>query len=211
MTDSPVEGTAALRGDALSSAARWPRPEDFARPDASPYASPYASADAGHARRARCDEVRVGREACQVARVLFQRRALGTDDMPAMEALIGRHAAAIGGDPAGPHDIRATGMIPARLRQARFASDLEKHALLNGAARFAPGQLPKSASGRLPVRHAGVNRVNTTLDVLRDAGFPSIRKGANNTDLKPSDGRLEATHTTHVTHIPPALSEEVLP
>ncbi|MEO1467958.1 MAG: hypothetical protein AAFV86_02795, partial [Pseudomonadota bacterium] len=115
MTDSPVEATAALRGDALSRAARWPRPEDCARPGA----SPYASADAGHARRARCDEVRVGREACQVARSVFQRRAFGTDDMPAMEALIGRHAAAFGGDPAGPHDIRATGMIPARPRQAR--------------------------------------------------------------------------------------------
>ncbi|MEL6264099.1 MAG: hypothetical protein AAFR52_00370 [Pseudomonadota bacterium] len=187
--DAEIELSNALWVDEIEREAAWPDREAA------------ASSDAWHARKARFDEYLTGRESRQIARILFQLKAYGIDTVAAMEGLIARHNAAIEHDLANPDYVRATGTNPERLRAAIFASESEKEVLLNAVARFGPGVLHKSAYGRLLVRHANVNRVNASLDVLRDAGFLTVRKGANNADIILSDGRLEAAHRAYVQRI----------
>ncbi|MEM9783377.1 MAG: hypothetical protein AAF899_12995 [Pseudomonadota bacterium] len=196
--DAAVERSVALWVDQVTEAARWPDRGDF------------DSADAYHANKDRFDEFLVGREAREIARILFQLTAYRIGSVPAMEALIERHNDAILRDLADPEYVRSSGINPERMRQALFASDSEKEVLLNAVSRYGPGVLHKSAYGRLLVRHANVNRVNATLDVLRDAGFLTIRKGANNADIIKSDGRLEAAHRAYIARIVETVTEEGL-
>ncbi|MEO0830364.1 MAG: hypothetical protein AAFY03_07860 [Pseudomonadota bacterium] len=187
--DIEIEISNSLWAEEISTAATWPSEEAF------------ESVDKFHARMEKFDEFLVGPESRQISRILFQLKAFAIDTVEAMENLISRHNENIEDDLADPDYVRASGINPERLRQAIFSSESEKDVLLNNVARFGAGVLHKSAYGRLLVRHANVNRVNTTLDILRDAGFVSVRKGANNADIVTSDGRLEAAHESFLRRI----------
>lgn len=187
--DVQIEHSNASWVDEISETAVWPDPDAFEKPDA------YQT------QRAKFDEYLCGPESREISRILFQLKATRVDSIERMQALIDRHNESIIEDLEDIEYIRQSGVNPERLRQAIFSSESEKEVLLNNVARFGPGVLHKSAYGRFLVRHANVNRVNTTLDVLRDAGLVEIKKGANNADIVLSDGRLENAHLAYLTRI----------
>lgn len=187
--DAEIELSRALWADEIAEAATWPDRETA------------TSDDKYHAAKKKFDEYLTGNETRQIGRILFQLTAYKIDSVEAMEALIERHNESLLSDLDDPQYVRETGVNPDRLRQAFFSSSSEKEVLLNAVARFGPGVLHKSAYGRLLVRHANVNRVNTSLDVLSAAGFLSVQKGANNADVIFSDGRLESAHRRSIERI----------
>lgn len=194
--DVEIELSLALWADEVANAAIWPDP-DTAK-----------TSDAFHKSMEKFDEFLTGAECRQIGRILFQLKAFKIDNVTAMEGLIDRHNEAIEDDLSDPEYVRTSGINPERLRGALFSSDSEKDVLLNNVARFGAGVLHKSAYGRLLVRHANVNRVNSTLDVLRDAGFLSVRKGANNADILISDGRMEEAHGGFLRRVHGAVTGE---
>lgn len=193
--DVRIEYSRALWVDEISETAIWPEPDDF------------ESAGDYQTRRERFDEYLFGPESREISRILFQLKATRVDSVERMQALIDRHNESIAEDLEDIEYIRQSGVNPERLRQAIFSSESEKEVLLNNVARFGAGVLHKSAYGRFLVRHANVNRVNATLDVLRDAGLVEVRKGANNADIVQSDGRLEDAHFAYLTRIKDAALE----
>lgn len=194
--DVQIELSEATWVDEISDAALWPDSDAFDTPDG------YQT------QRARFDEYLCGPESREISRILFQLKATRVDNIERMQALIDRHNESLTEDLEDIEYIRQSGVNPERLRQAIFSSESEKEVLLNNVARFGAGVLHKSAYGRFLVRHANVNRVNTTLDVLRDAGLVEIKKGANNADIVLSDGRLENAHLAYLTRIRDAALKE---
>ena len=193
--DGEFELSLALWADEIASTATWPDLEN-------------AESDAAyHKRMEKFADFLPGAECRQIGRIHFQLKAFHVDTVEAMQSVSERHNAAINDDLSDAEYMRTSGINPERLRQALFSSESEKEVLLTTVARFGAGVLHKSAYGRLLVRHANVNRINATLDVLREAEFLEARKGANNADIFVSDGRLEAAHRAYLGRICGAVTE----
>lgn len=184
--DYAIESAEAEWGDSISEQAVWPQEAAFSNKD-----SYYRAVDAFH-------KYLCGDEARNISRLLFQLKSAPVDTVEKMDALIDAHNAQIEEDTGdGEYPLR-TGVGAERLRQAAMVTEGEREILLSAVSRYGPGVIHERGYARLLVRISNHNRVNAAVNVLTQAGFVEIRRGANNAKLVVSNGALEDAHAAYL-------------
>lgn len=158
-----------------------------------------------HSKLGLYDEYLYGDEARQIARIIFQLKAVPIETAEQMEALIQRHNDSVQEDADDPEYSKRTGVNRDRLLQARMITTQQREIMIGAVLRYGAGVLHRSGYTRLLARHTNQNRVNDTLDILHEAGFLQRIEGASNSDIFISDGRLEAAHRHYLERLSNAI------